>query len=563
MPPSRRSDPPRNPAAVAPTLDAHYGGGVPTPVERRAGESSDSLASRGGHCPVELVRGSGPEMTQETQCLLRRRLRLAAVLLAVGFAAFWFKAFFTDQLATEAGRLVFGLHSLTLLAIAAVAIATSSRARISLAGLRGLELLTFGFPVVFFLVTQYLVVQQCCERGFFDFPIAPWLLMIYTYALFIPNTLRRASVVIGSMAALPIVALMVQLVLQPMVAERAGVDTVVSLLLAVVLAAVSAVFGVDTIGSLRRQAFAARQLGHYRLKQSIGVGGMGEVYLAEHGLLKRPCVIKLIRPERAGDPRALARFQREVRATAKLTHWNTIEIFDYGNTDDGTFYYVMEYLPGMSLGEIVERFGPLPAERVVHLLLQACDGLREAHAMGLIHRDLKPGNIFAAQRGGVYDVAKVLDFGLVKPIVGTEDDDHDSLQLTTEGSITGSPLFMSPEQAVGDTTPDRRSDIYSLGAVAYYLLCGRPPFEGKKPLKVLFAHAHEEVVPPSQSRADVPADLEHVVLRCLAKKPADRYQTVSELAAALEACESAGRWNQADAARWWQHSANLGEHVPV
>ena len=143
---------------------------------------------------------------------------------------------------------------------------------------------------------------------------------------------------------------------------------------------------------------------------------MGEVYLAEHQMMKRPCAIKLIRPNKARDPRALARFEREVRATAKLSHWNTVEIFDYGRTDDGTFYYVMEYLPGLSLSELVERHGPLPPERVIYLLEQTCDALRKAHAAGLVHRDIKPGNIFAAIRGGVYDVAKLLDFGLAKPI---------------------------------------------------------------------------------------------------------------------------------------------------
>ena len=276
---------------------------------------------------------------------------------------------------------------------------------------------------------------------------------------------------------------------------------------------------------------------------------MGEVYLAEHQLLKRPCVVKLIRPDKTGNPRVLARFQREVRATAKLSHWNTVEIYDYGCTAEGTFYYVMEYLPGMSLGELVGRFGPLPPERVIYLLRQACDALGEAHAAGLIHRDIKPGNIFVAERGGVYDVAKLLDFGLVKPLWDEEDEPG---HLTAEGTITGSPLFMSPEQALGEAKPDGRSDIYSLGAVGYYLLTGHPPFEGDKPLKVLFAHAHEPVVPPSSLRPAVPADLERVILRCLAKNPADRFPDAASLEAALSACESSARWNCTLAAEWWR-----------
>ena len=171
---------------------------------------------------------------------------------------------------------------------------------------------------------------------------------------------------------------------------------------------------------------------------------MGEVYLAEHQLLKRPCALKLIRPGDATDPRALERFEREVRLTATLSHPNTVEIYDYGRTEDGTYYYVMEYLPGLSLAELVERHGPLPPARAVYLLRQVCQALREAHAAGLIHRDIKPSNIFAARRGGMDDVAKLLDFGLVRPAATTR-----AAHLSGEGQILGTPLFMSPEQATG------------------------------------------------------------------------------------------------------------------
>jgi serine/threonine-protein kinase len=307
------------------------------------------------------------------------------------------------------------------------------------------------------------------------------------------------------------------------------------------------VWGVYTIGRLRSEAFQARQLGQYRLTQLIGAGGMGEVYLAEHQMMKRPVAIKVIRPNRATDPSALARFEREVRATSRLSHWNTIEIFDYGRTADGTFYYVMEYLPGLSIADLVERHGPLPPERVVYLLQQTCDALGEAHSLGLIHRDIKPGNIFAAQRGGHYDVAKLLDFGLAKPMFSTTE----SVQLTGEGSITGSPLFMPPEQATGEGEPDARSDIYSLGAVAYCMLTGRPPFAGDNAVRIMIAHASQDVKPPSAYRPDIPADLEAIVLRCLAKHPADRFQDTAELSAALAACQCAGRWTRTHAAEWW------------
>jgi serine/threonine-protein kinase len=310
-----------------------------------------------------------------------------------------------------------------------------------------------------------------------------------------------------------------------------------------------ATYGTYVIGNLRQEAFVARQLGQYRLCRLIGAGGMGEVYLAEHQMMKRPVAIKLIRPGKSADPQALARFEREVRATAKLSHWNTIEIFDYGRTEDGTFYYVMEYLPGLSLADLVDKHGPLPPARAVHLLMQTCDALAEAHRNGLVHRDIKPGNIFSAQRGGIHDVAKLLDFGLAKPV---SPDTAPPVQLTQEGAITGSPLYMSPEQALGDSEPDGRSDIYSLGAVAYYVLSGSPPFGGEKAIRIILAHAHEEVVPPSRLRGDIPADLEQIVLRCLAKNPADRYQDVLALRQALSECSVAGSWSHGDAAKWWQ-----------
>ena len=286
---------------------------------------------------------------------------------------------------------------------------------------------------------------------------------------------------------------------------------------------------------------------------------MGEVYLAEHQLLKRPCAIKLIRPGKARDPRASRASSAKFAATAKLSHWNTVEIFDYGSTEDGTFYYVMEYLPGLSLAELVERFGPLPPERVIYLLTQTCDALREAHSLGLIHRDLKPGNIFAAHRGGVYDVAKLLDFGLAKLAV-----DMPSAQLTQEGMITGSPLYMATEQALGESEPDVRTDIYSLGAVMYFLLTGRPPFDNDNPMKVLVAHAHDEVAPPSTLRPDIPADLEQIVLRCLAKKPGQRFLSAASLGTALSECESAGLWSanrrpiggHTSASRQWPQRVN-------
>ena len=227
---------------------------------------------------------------------------------------------------------------------------------------------------------------------------------------------------------------------------------------------------------------------------------MGEVYLAEHRLLKRPCALKVIRPERAGDPRSLERFEHEVRATARLSDPNIVEVYDYGRTEDGTFFYVMEYLHGLSLDELVARHGPMPPGRVIYLLRQACEALAEAHAAGLIHRDLKPANLFAARRGRRYDFVKLLDFGLVEAVAARHE-----VGPSRERTVCGTPQYMAPEQITGDRAVDGRCDLYALGGVAYTLLTGRPPFEGETATQVMNAHVRDPVVPPSRHRPDIPA----------------------------------------------------------
>jgi serine/threonine-protein kinase len=304
------------------------------------------------------------------------------------------------------------------------------------------------------------------------------------------------------------------------------------------------------VSKLRNAAHQAELFGQYRLRRKLGSGGMGDVYLADHRLLKRPSAIKLIRPGYDTNVAALARFELEVQATAQLSHWNTVEIFDYGTTEDGTFYYVMEYLPGMSLHEIARQHGPLPAPRVVHFLRQICGALREAHRLGLVHRDIKPANIYAAFRGGLHDVAKLLDFGLVELMVGSSPPEGG--RASPQKFVAGSPYFMAPEQASAGAPPDPRSDIFSLGATAYFLLTGAPPFAGTSPRQLLRAWADGHVRPPTEWRADVPLDLEQVILRCLAIEPEHRYQDIDQLDQALAACGCAIEWNESRAAAWWQ-----------
>jgi len=276
--------------------------------------------------------------------------------------------------------------------------------------------------------------------------------------------------------------------------------------------------------------------------------------------MKRPCAIKVIRVEKAGDPRAIARFEREVKATSQLNHWNSISIFDYGRTSDGTFFYVMEYVRGLSVQELVSRKGPLAPARAVYLLKQICNALIEAHSIYLVHRDIKPANLMVTELGGAFDVVKLLDFGLAKPLTESLAQDGDS-ELTIAGSLTGSPLYMSPEQAMGDVPADHRSDIYAVGGVAFYMLTGRPAFEDGATLKVLLSHLHERAIAPSTARKKslspaISQGLDAIVLKCLEKSPTERFQSARELRDALNEIPESNEWNDRLAEKWWTSNCN-------
>ena len=377
--------------------------------------------------------------------------------------------------------------------------------------------------------------------------VLPWFTLIIGYAVITPNTWRRCMAVVAVFVVTALGMNVAALTVDGLLAYPAGVSYLIELSVWLAFAVLFAVYNAHRIDRLRASAAQARKLGQYRLVRSLGAGGMGEVFLAEHALLRRPCAIKLIRSERAVDPAALARFEREVQATATLTHPNTIHIYDYGRADDGTFYCVMEYLPGLTLEELVKRHGPLPPARAVFLARQVCSALHEAHAIGLIHRDIKPGNVIVCARGGLPDTAKLLDFGLVLEQAVDSDD-----KVTREGFILGTPAYMSPEQADATCAVDARSDIYSFGAMLYFLLTGQPPFPRPSAIKAIAAHLSEPVPPPGEVRPEVPGDVQTVVLRCLAKTPAARFQTADELDAALAGCGCSGGWAAATAAEWWR-----------
>lgn len=299
----------------------------------------------------------------------------------------------------------------------------------------------------------------------------------------------------------------------------------------------------------RAQATIA-ELGQYQLTKKLGEGGMGAVYLATHRMMRREVAVKLITGK--ADPESIARFEREVQLCCTLTHPNTIQIFDYGRNDEGVFYYAMELLKGIDLEDVVGTYGPLPAARVIHLLVQACGSLAEAHDRHLIHRDIKPANLFLCERGGEVDVVKVLDFGLVK------DTEVQSVNVSREDVISGTPQYMAPEIARQAKDVDGRSDLYSLACVGYFLLTGKCVFEHDNVMQMVIDHMNTPPPRPStRIQQPIPGDLEAVIMRCLAKDPAERFPDARALASALLACADAGRWSLTEARAWW--TAN---HLP-
>src|SRR5687768_5677188 len=305
------------------------------------------------------------------------------------------------------------------------------------------------------------------------------------------------------------------------------------------------------IYGLRAEVREARRLGQYVIEKKIGGGGMGEVYRARHGMMRRPSAIKLLRADQSGAA-SLARFEREVQLTARLTHPNTITIFDYGRTHDGVFYYAMELLDGATLQRIVAVDGAQPAGRVVRILGMICGALTEAHAIGLIHRDIKPANIMLCTQGGERDVVKLLDFGLVK-----EFEVDREVKLTGASTVVGTPQYMAPESILAPDSVDARTDIYALGAVAYFMLAGVDVFNGKSMVEVCSQHLHQAPEPLSTRGVAVPAELEAIVLACLHKNPDRRPQSAAELRRRVDAC-TVEPWDSERARAWWsEHQHDL------
>lgn len=542
---------------------------LPAKAIRRLGEFTERI--RLGSDRRKRLRFNDKETrTSESsdQSLLRRRLRASALMLFVAKLAFTIRSIIVmDRF--------YAIDAMILVTLISICLVLYSRVVVSAFVLRVMEVCVFcGLSMELGLLLHSSLKEIAGRdltninrvRAAVDFVqavkdqiLATFALMM-VYGMFIPNSTRRAALMVLLIAIIPgIVIALNETSLETI--DQFRRENVFSIriasanLLSLAMGAGFAIYSNHITNRWRSRAIEAERLGQYELFNRIGSGGMGDVYLAEHRLLKRQCAVKLIRSELSEDPIMRSRFEREVKATATLSHWNTVQVFDYGQTREGTFFYVMEYLKGMNLRQVVDEFGPLPDARAVFILKQACEALREASARGLVHRDVKPSNIFLASLGARYDVVKLLDFGLVRPIQTTGDHDHGPQE------VTGSPRYLCPEQAQGKT-PDSRGDIYSLGATAYFLLTGHPPFRSVNPLQLVMSHASLEAPPFERPDVTASPELEAIIMQCLKKRPADRYQSPDDLLAALNRLQFDEPWSWDLAQNWWSNHAET-HHNPT
>ena len=484
-----------------------------------------------------------------------RRLRIQALLYAFAFfvSALLPGVVFPE---TRAFLLSTPLHwapPVISIAAALIVVLATLSSRIPVSRVLGLGLVfevvgSFGIAAAQYLDgSRYVVEPPWAGLSW----VAVW---VVGFTVVAPSQPRRAlAAALASVSAVPItVGLVMATGLSPV---RLGLLPfffllVLPYLLVVLIAYVSArvVYGLGT--AITR----AREMGSYQLIERLGHGGMGEVWLAKHRLLARPAAVKLMRPEvmAAGNldrrTELHQRFEREAQATASLRSPHTVELYDFGITDDGTFYYVMELLDGFDLETLVRRFGPMPPERAIYLLTQLCHSLAEAHGAGMVHRDVKPANVYVCRRGRDVDFVKVLDFGLVK---SHRRDDMTEMDLSRDQAVRGTPSFMAPEQALG-APMDGRADIYATGCLAYWLLTGERVFTGGSAIEVLMQHAQVRPVPPSQRTTfAIPASLEALIMDCLEKNPADRPPTADVVATRLAEVTTASAWHPKRIRDWW------------
>jgi serine/threonine-protein kinase len=485
-----------------------------------------------------------------------RRLRILAWLYAFMFfmAAFFPAIVFPEHRAHLFSSVSNWAPGVISIAVALVVAALASIPRIPV---RAVMLIGLVFEVA----SSYgIAAAEFLEPNMIDFNarwvglswVAVWTLL---FTVVVPNTPARTVIAtLASVSAVPVVTGFV--ILNTTVPDATLDKYFLGLVFPYLLVVLMAYVGARVIYTLGKEVTSARALGAYRLVERLGVGGMGEVWRARHHLLARPAAIKLVRPEFPGTPDSGGRYRelqerlgREAQATAMMRSPHTIELYDFGLANDGTFYYVMELLDGFDLETLVQRFGPIPAERAIHLLLQVCESLGEAHAGGLVHRDIKPANVYVCRYGREVDFVKVLDFGMVK----SQSEDQDMLtKLTSDNAVYGTPAFMAPEQALGSQFVDGRTDLYAVGCLAYWLVTGHLVFTGRTAIETLMQHTQAVPVRPS-ARTDlaIPPILDDVIMACLAKKPEDRLPSADALAEALARIETDAFWTPPRAQEWW------------
>jgi serine/threonine-protein kinase len=481
------------------------------------------------------------------------RLRILALLYAsVFFLAGVLPALVFDR-ALFLGSLVQWLPSALGIAVALLLALVIRSPRVSLPTAMNLGL-------AFEIVSSYAIaaaefadpMQLQTHRGFLGLSwVAVWVVL---FTVVVPTPPRRALVAaLASVSAVPVV---IGIVLASG-AVSVRLDPVMfffGVVFPYLLVVGMAWVGARVVYRLGTEIKRARELGSYRLEAKLGQGGMGEVWRARHRMLARPAAIKLIRSSIAGNgaggasAEASRRFEREAQVIARLRSPHTVDLFDFGIAEDGSFYYAMELLEGLDADSLVRRFGPVPAERAIHLLRQVCHSLSEAQSCGLVHRDIKPANIFLCRYGEEYDFVKVLDFGIVGQV---RDPEEGGTLHTRENALHGTPAFMAPEQAM-ETEVDGRADIYAVGCVAYWLLTGQYVFTAETPMGLLLQHAQTPPAPPStRTQLPIPRALDDLVISCLAKDPADRPQSARELSLRLAELEGGSAWTGDLAREWW------------
>jgi serine/threonine-protein kinase len=487
------------------------------------------------------------------------RLRVVALLYAI---VFFMVALFPALLSRQDRARLLGSFILwgpgVISIVVALSVATLiRRARMPLSVKLNLGLAfevagSYGIAAAEFLDPSSLAVKPAGWVGLSW--VAVWTVL---FTVVVPTKPRRAlAAALGSVSAVPFVigsamaAGAVSFTLHPL-------EFLEGLVLPYLFVVMMAYVGARVVYTLGSEVSRARELGSYRLVERLGQGGMGEVWRAKHRLLARPAAVKLIRPSLTADPRTSAvedarrRFEREAQVISSLRSPHTVNLFDFGVSADGAFYYVMELLDGLDAETLVRHTGPVPAERAIHLLRQVCHSLSEAASCGLIHGDIKPANIFVCRYGEDHDFVKVLDFGIVKATTVTAEPRP---ALTREMIVHGTPAFMAPEQALGLADVDGRADIYATGCVAYWLLTGQQVFTADTPMALLLHHVQTPATPPSaKTELPIPSALDDLVLSCLAKDPAARPQTARELSHRLASVEGANDWTDDRARDWWAH----------